>query len=432
MRCCCLPAALVAALTTPLQGQSLALANVTVIDGTGAPPRPGMTIVITGDRITSLFSTGQQPLPAGVTVRDLGGMYAIPGLIDAHVHLVPAYAENGVLARIIRGGVTTVRNMVGNCQVLAEMNRQADAGQLDAPAIAYSSAVSGPAGRTDPRAGRGRRAGATGVGACGHILSDSSDPRSIIAASKGAGATGMKLYSDMNAEWVRRLTTEAHREQMAVWAHAALFPAKPSDVVLSGVDVLSHAAYLSWETVDSLPTYRNRVKGAPWLNTSASDPRVERVLRAMAERGAILDATLWLFHNRATSSEPSLNEDFQVGRDTLMAAAKWAFDVTRRARELGVMVSAGTDGQGAITEGSLPNLHNELELLVKEAGFTPLEAIRSATSIAARTMRLESRIGTIAPGMQADLVILSADPLTSISNTKAIAFVVKRGRILAR
>ena len=411
-------------------GPVLALTNVTVIDGTGAAAKPNMTVVITGDRITGVFPTGQRQPPAAATVRDLRGQFVIPGLIDAHVHVVPAYVTNGVFRRLLRGGVTTVRNMVGSCQALAEMNRQVAVGETEGPEILYSSAVSGPAGRSDPRAGRGRRAGSPGVGACGHILDDTSDARRIIAASKAAGATGMKLYSDIGAEWTKRLTDEAHREQMTVWAHAALFPARPSDVVRAGVDVLSHAAYLSWETVDSLPTYRDRVKGAPWLRASANDPRVERVLRSMADHGAILDATLWLFHQRANATTASPNEDFQVGRDTLAAAAKWAFDVTRRARELGVLVSAGTDGQGAVDEGSLPNLHNELELLVRESGFTPVEAIRSATSIAARTMRLESRIGTIADGMQADLVVLKSDPTKSIAATRDIAFVVKRGRIV--
>jgi imidazolonepropionase-like amidohydrolase len=410
---------------------SVALTNVTIIDGTGAPPRAGMTVVITGDRITSISETGTGPgIPANATIRNLTGQFVIPGLIDAHVHVPPGAIESGVLGRVLRGGVTTVRNMVGSCPILAEMHRQAAAGEIESPDIYYSSVVAGPAGRADPRAGRGRRGGGPGAGVCGHILSDSADPKAIIDASRTASVTGMKLYADMNASWTRRLVDESHRQQLPVWAHAALFPARPSDVVDAGVDVLSHAAYLSWETVDSLPSYRDRVKGAPWLAAKASDPAVDRVLRAMAARGAILDATLRLFQAHATATAAAPNEDFQVGRDTLLAAARWAFDVTRRARELGVLVSAGTDGMGAIQPGSIPNLHEELELLVREAGFSPLEAIRSATSVAARTMRLENEIGTIAEGKRADLVILRADPMRSISNTRDIAFVVKRGRII--
>lgn len=418
--------------TAPPSPPPLVLTGVTVIDGTGSPARPNMTIVITGDRITRIAPAGQGPLPPNATVRDLRGHFVIPGLIDAHVHLLPGFVESGVLSRMLRGGVTTVRNMVGSCQALGLMNRQAVEGTIESPDIVYSSVVAGAAGRADPRAGRGRRAGSPGVGACGHILSDSSAAKAIIDASRHAGATGMKLYADMNPDWAKRLTDEAHRNQMTVWAHAALFPAKPGDVVRAGVDVMSHAAYLSWETVDALPVYRERVRGAPWLRATPNDPAVDRVLRAMAERGTILDATLWLFHNQATNPAPSPNEDFQVGKDTLAAAAKWAFDVTRRARELGVLVSAGTDGQGAMAEGSLPNLHVELELLVRESGFSPLEAIRAATSIAARTMRLESEIGSIAEGKRADLVVLRSDPTAAIINTRDIALVVKRGKFLER
>jgi imidazolonepropionase-like amidohydrolase len=410
----------------------LALTGITIIDGTGAAPRPDMTVVINGDRITQIFPTGSQQLPPSVRVRDLRGHFLIPGLIDAHVHLTMPHFQNGVAARLLRGGVTTVRNMVGNCALLREKARQAAAGEIESPDIHYSSVAGGASMRADPRATtRGRRGGGPGVGAgCAHLIGNSFDAESIVTVSKEAGVTGMKLYADMPAAAARRLSDEAHRQGLTVWAHAALFPARPSDVVNAGVDVLSHAAYLSWETVDTLPSYRNRVSGAPFGSAKPTDPAVERVLRDMAARGAILDATLHLFRAQATRTEPSPNEDFQVPKSVLEAAAGFAYAVTRRARELGVSVSTGTDGQGAETEGSLPNLHVELELLVNEAGFSPLEAIQSATSIAARTMRLDSVLGTIAQGKQADLVVLRSDPTRSIGNTRDIAIVVKRGRVI--
>ena len=411
---------------------SLALTGVTVIDGTGAPSKPNMTIVITGDRITSVAPTGQGPLPPNANVRDLRGHFVIPGLIDAHVHVGIGMVQNGTMARLLRGGVTTVRNMVGNCAVLKEMARQAAAAEIESPDIYYSSVVGGEAMRADPRATtRGRGGRGPGAGSeCGHVVGDSVDARAIVTTSKAAGVTGMKLYAAISADAGRRITEEAHGQGLVVWAHAALFPPRPSEVVNAGVDVLSHAAYLSWEVVDTLPTYRNRVRSAPFATAKPTDPAIERLLRTMAERGTILDATLWLFHAQATNPMPSPNEDFQVDESVLNAAARFAFDVARRARELGVLVSAGTDGQGAATEGSLPNLHAELELLVNESGFSPLEAIRSATSIAARTMRLEARIGTVAEGKQADLVVLRSDPTKAIGNTRDIAIVVKRGRVI--
>jgi imidazolonepropionase-like amidohydrolase len=411
----------------------LALTGGTIIDGSGAPAQTNMTLVIENGRITQLFRSGERPLPSNASVHDLSGHYVIPGLIDAHVHVGAPHLQNGTLGRLLRGGVTTVRNMVGNCSVLSDMSRRAAAGEIDSPDIYYSAVVGGEAMRADPRGRASGRPSGTGPGggtACGHLIGDSIDVVRIVTESKAAGAVGIKLYADISTEVARRISEEAHRQGLIVWAHAALFPPRPSDVVQAGADVLSHAAYLIWEAVDTLPTYRGRVSRAPFPQDKPNGPAVERVLKMMAERNVILDATLHLFHAQATNPEPSPNEDFQVDRRLLEAAAKWADGVTRRARELGVLVSAGTDGQGAQTEGSLPNLHVELQLLVQNAGFSPLEAIRSATSIAARTMRLENTIGTVAVGKQADLVVLRSDPTADIRNTKDIAFVIKRGRVI--
>lgn len=412
--------------------QPLVLTGATIIDGTGAPRAPNMTIVIESGRITQIFRDAERSLPANATIEDLRGHYVIPGLIDAHVHVNATHLENGTMRRILRGGVTAVRNMVGNCEVLRDLASRAASGAIESPDVYYSAVVGGEEMMADPRRTR-RNAGGAGPQAdtpCGHLVRDSLDPVTMIASARRDGVTGMKLYAAISAADATRISEEAHRQGLVVWAHAALFPAKPSEVVQAGADVLSHAAYLSWEIVDSLPSYRNRVRGAPFLAGRPDDPAVERTLRTMAERGVILDATLHLFHAQVARTEPSPNPDFQVGRDTLEAVARWADAVTRRAHELGVLVSAGTDGQGAESEGSLPNLHVELELLVNQAGFSPLEAIRSATSIAARTMRLEQQRGTIAEGKLADLVVLRSDPTADISNTRDIAFVIKRGRVI--
>lgn len=93
-------------------------------------------------------------------------------------------------------------------------------------------------------------------------------------------------------------------------------------------------------------------------------------------------------------------------------------------------VAAGTDAMGAERDGELPNLHPELELLVTEAGFSALEAITAATRTAACALGDEETRGTIAVGKLADLVVLRADPSADIRNTRAVEFVVKRGRMI--
>ncbi|MGH7565208.1 MAG: amidohydrolase family protein, partial [Gemmatimonadota bacterium] len=141
-------------------------------------------------------------------------------------------------------------------------------------------------------------------------------------------------------------------------------------------------------------------------------------------RGTILDATLFLY-------EPPVTADSsQTATSDRAAAGEWAAAVTRRARELGVPVAAGSDAVGAEEEGALPNLHRELELLVDRAGFSPLEAIAAATGVSARTLGIEETVGTITSGKQADLIVLEADPSVDIRNTRAIVLVVKRGRVI--
>lgn len=150
----------------------------------------------------------------------------------------------------------------------------------------------------------------------------------------------------------------------------------------------------------------------------------------MAQRGTVLDATLLISELKAEA--PDSVTDFRVDKPTWAEAARWSAAVTRRARELGVAVAAGTDAIGAEHHGELPNLHRELELLVSEAGFSPLEAITAATRNSARAVGAEATRGTIEIGKLADLVVLRADPTADIRNTREIELVIKRGRVVVR
>lgn len=406
----------------------IALTGVTVIEGTDAAPRPNMTVLVRGERIADVFRTGEKPLPAGASVRDLTGRYVMPGLIDAHVHFGPRAADNGVLTRMVRGGVTGARNMVGSCRALREMQTRAASGEIPSPDIYFSAVVAGPAMASDSRRLQAAAAGPDLPGCVNPVTGPDVDAPALVAAAKSTGATGIKIYADISVDAARKITEEAHRQGLEVWAHATVFPARPSELSRVNADVLSHAAYLVWEAVDSLPDYHGRVLQAPFTRIKPTDSAIERLLRLMAERGTVLDATLALF---VIQSETLMSPNPDMGRDKgiLEAAARFAAEVTRRARELGVLVSAGTDAH--LSPGqALPNLHRELELLVTTAGFTPVQAIAAATSVAARTVGLEETIGRIAPGFQADLVVLRSDPSGDIRSTRDIAFVVKRGRVI--
>jgi imidazolonepropionase-like amidohydrolase len=216
---------------------------------------------------------------------------------------------------------------------------------------------------------------------------------------------------------VSALTAEAHRQGMMAWAHATVFPAKPSDVVAAGVDVLSHAPYLVWEAAPRVPQdYTVRAMG-DFQHIRPDDPRILAVLDSMKARGEILDATLHVFEEEAARTPD------RVGKGIVA----WEGAVTRLAHERGVLVDAGTDGMGS-PEDTVPNIYREMTSLVHDAGFTPLEAIGAATRVAAMALGISATHGTVSPGKMADMVVLSADPATDIENTRDIVEVWKHGR----
>ena len=198
---------------------------------------------------------------------------------------------------------------------------------------------------------------------------------------------------------------------MKVWSHATLVPARPSEAVAGGVDVLSHAGLLLWE-VEALPDFRRRLD-ADYDKVRPDHARLAQLFRTMAERGTALDATLYVYRQR----EPAI---------------RFAAEVVRRAHAAGVPILVGTDAIGAPADGPLPHVHDELELLVTRAGLSPLAALHAATLAPARALGIEASRGSIVVGKSADLVILTADPSTDIRNTRAIEAVYRGGKRFGR
>jgi imidazolonepropionase-like amidohydrolase len=153
--------------------------------------------------------------------------------------------------------------------------------------------------------------------------------------------------------------------------------------------------------------------GIDYSKSPVDGEAITALFRLMKEKGAILDETLFV------TNAGKRGDDDPVWRFTVA--------VTRRAHQLGVPLAAGTDGFGNPARDAAPNLHREMQLLVDECGLSPLEAIRSATYEAARTIGIEKSYGTMEAGKIADIVILRDDPSSDIHRTTSIAAVVKGG-----
>jgi imidazolonepropionase-like amidohydrolase len=302
--------------------------------------------------------------------------------------------------------------MGGDARALADLARAALVGDIESPAIYFSALLSGPGFFDDPRVQSSNRGIAPiGTSPWARAVTDTTNLTLAIAAARGTGASGIKLYAELPAALIPKITAEAHRQGMKVWSHATMVPSIPSDAVAGGVDVLSHAAHFIWQ-IESLPDFRQRLS-ADYSKVSPDDPRLDSLFGAMAERGTALDATLYVARQRP---------------DALAFSAR----IVRRAQAAGVPILAGTDGIGAPIEGTLPHLHDELELLVTQAGLTPLQAITAATLSPARALGIELTHGSIAAGKAADLVILQADPAADIRNSRRIESVYRGGKRYVR
>lgn len=407
--------------------QTIAYRGATLIDGTGAGARPGMTIVVEGERIRAVVPDSE----AGSWLRaakivDVHGLTAIPGLIDSHVHLATSpnrrYAE-ALLRRYVYSGVTAVRDMAGDDRLLADLARAALLGEIPAPDIYYAALMAGPEFFNDPRT-----ADATQGAVAGHVpwmraITPETDLRLAVAEAHGTGATGIKIYADLPGDLVRAITQEAHRQHMLVWAHAAVFPASPREVIDAGVDVVSHSCLLAYQASEHMPAaYHHRPPVEEDKFRGADNPVMASLFADMKRRGTILDATLFVY--KAMWEVPHAQPPPYC---SLVVAEK----IAAQARRAGIEVSSGTDAPGDWND-LFPSLDDELALLVHHAGFSPMKALEAATRIGTMTIGQSKDMGTIAPGKLADIAFLAKDPLADIGNVRSVVMTLKRGRLYRR
>ncbi|MGE0595556.1 MAG: amidohydrolase family protein [Hyphomonadaceae bacterium] len=397
-----------------------------LIDGTGAAARSGAGIVVEGERIIALLAD-DAAAPEGARVVDVSGLYVLPGLIDTHVHIAtpPDNAQARLhLRRWLYSGVTGVRSMADDTRAVAELARQARANEIEAPDIAFAALMAGESFFDDPRTHAAAAGYAPGTAPWMQAITPRTDLRAAVALARGTGAGAIKIYANLPAREVARITREAHRQGIAVWAHTAVYPARPSEVVAAGPDVMSHACSLAHEgqsRADHPQTYsaRTPIDPAPFLN--ADNPAVARVAAEMARRGIILDATVRIY------TEQERWRVVEASRRPALCTPELSYAMARQAHEAGVRLSAGTDGETA-DDAPYPALHEELELLVAHTGLTPLEAIQAATQTAAEAMGAGDEMGVIAPGRLANLVFVGADPSADISALRDVRFTLRRGQ----
>lgn len=384
-----------------------------VFDGVSEHAIEGGAVVVDDGRIASVGPAAD--LPAGTETTDLGDATLLPGLIDAHVHLVwSASAEpHEVVARESRA--LTVLRCAANCDLhlRAGVTTVRDVGATDGLSVDVARAVelgifAGP--RT---IAAGRAIAMTG--GHGWFLGREADgPDAVRHAVRGemkAGAACVKLMASggvyghaeepgspqLSVEEMRAGVTEAHKAGRKVAAHAYSVAAI-TNALDAGVDSIEHGSFLDRETAGRMRD------GGVYLVPTMS------VYAAMSEKGPELGVPEYVTRKTA--------EVLDASREAL-----------RLALEVGTPVAAGTDcGAPGHPHGTLPE---ELALMV-EAGATPQQALRFGTSAAARLLGLGGELGSLEPGKRADLLAVTGDPLRDIRALEGVLLVLRDGAAVRR
>lgn len=402
----------------------IVIRNVTLIDGNGGKPLSNVSLLMADDIIIGIVDD-ERDIPIESKIFDFTGHYVIPGLIDSHAHVAfdlrsqsDREYSNARLRHALYGGITTVRDMVGDGRVLTSLARDAVLDEIESPDIYYSTYIAAPEFLySDPRLIPSSRGATLGKTSYMMALDEDDDLKEAMTLARGSGATGIKVYAEYDREMFRKLTEEAHRQGMKVWAHAALVPAKPSDVVAAGPDVISHVEMFFFELYEYYEAREKQTnKSFDFPNMRVDEPAIVRVFEEMERKNVILDATL--------ISEKRL----EYGKGWF----KYCADLVALAHEMGVLIAAGTDNMGEPSDHYLPNLYEEIESYVDYSGLTPLEAITTATLNGAKSIGIEETHGTLEVGKKANMVILKADPSQNIRNAREIKLTIKNGRFYDR
>ncbi len=388
-----------------------------LIDINAATVTPHTTIVVRKERVESVAPDETAQPPPGAKSVDLHEGYVLPGLINTHVHLAteadPPIAR-AYLRRELFSGVTTVRDMAGDVRLLAELKREAMLDEIVSPDIVYVALFAGPEFFVDPRTHQAARGLVAGEVPWMQALKPETNIALAVAEAAGTGATGLKLYGDLDAAQTAALTAEAHRQHLLVWAHATIFPAKPSEVVAAGVDSVSHACLIGYEV--SVPPVTTAEDKRP-IDAAATgtNPAIQTVFAAMRQRGIILDATVLVYDSGGAKS----------------CTAEQSAALARAAYQAGVAISVGTDDDPDWSHADSA-MDDELALLVEKVHMSRQDALRSATVVGAQVVGQADQLGAVAPGRMANFVVLKRNPLEDIHALHSVQAVIKHGIFRAR
>jgi len=405
---------------------TLAFTGATVIDVTGKPPLHDATIVTRNGKIVALGPARKVKVPSDATQVDVSGKYIIPGLWDMHAHY--EQVEWGPI--YLAAGITTARDVGNEFDFITAVRDAVNSGKAMGPHMLLAGIVDGDSPF------------ALGVAR----VNSAADAEEWVKRYHDAGFQQIKIYSSVTSDNVRAVCAAAHKLGMTVTGHVpdhmTAFQA-----VDDGMDQINHIQFIAalFRPKDYDP---RKATSAERLNVMAimatvdmNSEAVRQAVRFFKKHRTVIDPTMALMEQSgrpadtpATQIEPGIGKVAPELQEQLTSGGMPAdvaslgqkivnkyLEIIGTLHKAGVPIVAGTDQ-------AVPgySLYRELELYV-QSGFTPLEALQSATIVPARVMKVERDSGSLAVGKRADFDILDANPLDDIHNIRSVHRVVSNG-----
>ncbi|MGB2694908.1 MAG: amidohydrolase family protein [Dehalococcoidia bacterium] len=419
---------------------ALLIRDVTLIDGTGAPALADAAIAIEGGCIVAAGLADDVDASPGATVIDGSGLWAVPGLIDTHVHTELVGFES--LPVFLALGLTTVRDLGGGLPFLTETRALLEDG-----AVGPRLLVTGPMIDGEPPTWP----------ALVKSTPDAEAAVRVVEEHLAAGADAIKLYTTLQPESLRRCIEQVDG-RVPVTGH--LGATRASEAMEAGINGLEHALLTPYNDLvpDELRTAHDETMMSPgfwrkmnqgWLQADFDSERAQRFIEMVVERDVSFCPTLtvlpgandeptdeelrhaprvaerWL---EATSQREAQSVERPPEFQQWLAKVRGKLaDLVGRVHRAGGRIVAGTD-TGAV-RSLVPGyaLHLELKLLAA-AGLSNMELLRSATARAAEALRRDD-LGTIEAGKRADVLLVRRDPLLEITALRDIQRIVQDGRV---
>jgi imidazolonepropionase-like amidohydrolase len=428
----------------------LAITHVTVIDATGRPPQPDQTVLIEAGHITRVGTQATIKVPKTARTIDASGRFLLPGFWDMHVHLAginadPSWSQQVLLPLLLANGITGVRDMGGDLGTLLSWQRDAESGTLLAPHIVAAGPFLAASGKKTPEQ---------------YPIHNIEEARAAVDDLKKRGANFIKIISMPSRQAFFAVADESKKQNIPFVGHLPfeIGAIEASDAGMHSIEHFLYSAFaLSFSSKEAelrprLVQAEKNGDSTAWeqiaheADATYSPEKAAALIQTLKKNGTWVTPTLASLDITAHPENwktddpllafvpPALRKEWRDSIDDaqIRQHAAWLgrqasndWKLTGELHHAGVPLLVGSDSLDPfVIPGD--SFHHELAEFVR-AGFTPMEALQAATRGAAQFLGRDKEFGTVETNHSADLVLLSANPVENIANTRKVWAVIRNG-----